>query len=233
MPFDKEKDFHLDLTFTGKQKRNARPVGIGVAAALILFIILTMTTSVASKILPMSDEYLLVMIPPAPDGGEALSLKSLKHEIDGKMISDADVKNSVVVLHFWQYRGEPLTEPYGQIGYLDFLNGKRKKLGVKVIGVNIDERFANPQQASAANRSMKSLLEFMKVGYDVATDDGSVLAEFGDPRAVNAPLPLWIVIGHDGVITHYHTGIYDIKPDEGLKQLDDAIVEALRRQKQK
>ena len=87
MPFDKEKDFHLDLTFTGKQESNGRPVGIGVAAALILFIILTMTTSIASKILPMSDEYLLVMIPPAPDGGEALSLKSLKHEIDEKMIS--------------------------------------------------------------------------------------------------------------------------------------------------
>ena len=153
--------------------------------------------------------------------------------IDGKTISDADVKDAVVVLHFWQYRGEPLTEPYGQIGYLDFLNNnvKRRKLGVKIIGVNVDERFANPQQASAATRSMKNLLEFMKVGYDIATDDGSVLAEFGDPRAVNAPLPLWIVIGQDGIVTHYHTGIYDIKPDEGLKQLDDAVIEAVRRQK--
>lgn len=153
--------------------------------------------------------------------------------IDGKAISKADLKNTVVVLHFWQYRGEPLTEPYGQIGYLDFLSNKRKKLGVKVIGINVDERFASPQQMSAANRSMKSLLEFMKVSYDIATDDGSVLAEFGDPRSVNAPLPLWIVIGHDGVITHSHTGIYDIKPDEGLRQLDDAVIEALRRQKQK
>jgi len=82
----------LDLTFTGQQ-RSARPIGIGVAAALIVFIILTMTTTVASKILPMSDEYLLVMIPAAPDGAEPLSLTSLMHEIDGKTIS---VRGSVL-----------------------------------------------------------------------------------------------------------------------------------------
>jgi hypothetical protein len=80
-------DFHLDLTFTGEQRNYARPVAIGVAALLIVFIFLTMTTSVASKILPMSDQYLLVMIPPAPDGGEALGLKSLKYDADEKTIS--------------------------------------------------------------------------------------------------------------------------------------------------
>jgi peroxiredoxin len=148
---------------------------------------------------------------------------------DGKQISEHDFEGQVVVLHFWQYRGEPLSEPYGQIGYLDFLYGKRKKLGVAVIGVNVDERFANPQQKPVALRSMKGLLDFMKIGYETAIDDGSVLAEFGDPRSTGAPLPLWIVIGHDGKVTHYHTGFYDIKPDEGLKPLDDAVVEAVRR----
>jgi hypothetical protein len=82
-----DDDLHLDLTFTGKKGDQSRRIGIGVAAALIFFIILTMTTSVASKILPMSDEYLLVMIPPAPDGAEPLGLKSLMHEVDGKTIS--------------------------------------------------------------------------------------------------------------------------------------------------
>jgi len=82
----------LDLTFTGR-KRSTRPTALGVAAALIAFIILTMTTTVASKILPMSDEYLLVMIPAAPDGAEPLSLTSLMHEIDGKTIS---VRGSVL-----------------------------------------------------------------------------------------------------------------------------------------
>ncbi len=150
---------------------------------------------------------------------------------DGTMVTDETFKDQVVVLHFWQYRGEPLSEPYGQIGYLDFLYSKRKKLGLAVVGVNVDERFANPQQAGAATRSMKSLLEFMKIGYEMTMDDGSVLAEFGDPRAQAAPLPLWIVIGHDGRVAHVHTGFYSIKPDEGLKLLDDAVVEALRHQK--
>lgn len=149
---------------------------------------------------------------------------------DGSMVSSESTKGKVVVLHFWQYRGEPLNEPYGQIGYLDFLNNKRKKLGVKVIGVNVDERFASSGQTGAATRSMKKLLEFMNIGYEMATDDGSTLSAFGDPRDVGAPLPLWIVIGHDGQIAHYQTGFYDIKPDEGLKQLDDAVIQAIRKQ---
>jgi peroxiredoxin len=153
--------------------------------------------------------------------------------VDGSTFSSSDAKDKVVVLHFWQYRGEPLSEPYGQIGYLDFLNSKRKKLGVRVIGVNVDERFAVTANKSAATRSMKKLLEFMNVGYEMAIDDESTLAEFGDPRVLGAPLPLWVVIGHDGTVVHYHTGFYDIKPDEGLKQLDDAVVEAVRRQKAK
>lgn len=149
---------------------------------------------------------------------------------DGSTVSSDSTKGKVVVLHFWQYRGEPLNEPYGQIGYLDFLNNKRKKLGVKVIGVNVDERFASSGQTAVATRSMKKLLEFMNIAYDMATDDGSVLSEFGDPRDVGAPLPLWVVIGHDGQIAHYQTGFYDIKPDEGLKQLDEAVIQAIRRQ---
>src|SRR5262245_46301532 len=46
-----------------------------------------MTTSVAAKLLPMSDEYLQVMVPVAPDGGEPLSLTSLMHELNEKTIS--------------------------------------------------------------------------------------------------------------------------------------------------
>src|SRR5262249_56142924 len=46
-----------------------------------------MTTNVAAKLLPMSDEYMQVMIPVAPDGGEPLGLTSLTHEIMEKTIS--------------------------------------------------------------------------------------------------------------------------------------------------
>ena len=69
----------------------------------------------------------------------------------------------------------------------------------------------------------------MNLGYDVAVDDGTILTQFGDPPSLGSPLPLWVVIGRDGTVVDYHIGFYKIRPDEGLKQLDDAVVEALRR----
>jgi hypothetical protein len=80
-------DFRIDLTFTGRQGAWHRPVAIGVAIAGIVFIIATMTTSLAEKLLPMSDEYLQLMIPPAPDGGAALGLESLMNDLNEKTIS--------------------------------------------------------------------------------------------------------------------------------------------------
>ena len=82
-----ENDFQIHLTFTGRDSNYAQWVALGAAVVGIVFIILTMTTNVAAEFLPMSDDYLQVMIPVAPDGGEPLSLTSLKHELDGKMIS--------------------------------------------------------------------------------------------------------------------------------------------------
>lgn len=79
-------DFHVDLTFSGHEKNYARPIGIVVAAVSIVFIITTMATNVASHILPMSDEYMLALVPAAADGAEPLSLKTLDHEITEKTI---------------------------------------------------------------------------------------------------------------------------------------------------
>src|SRR5207237_4037357 len=82
-----QTDFHVDMTFTGRDSNYGRPVAIGVAIVVIIFIIATMTTNVAAKLLPMTDEYLQVMVPVAPDGGEPLSLTLLTHEINEKTIS--------------------------------------------------------------------------------------------------------------------------------------------------
>ena len=87
MSTPEKNDFHIDLTFTGREANYARPVAIGVAIAGIIFILATMTTSVAAKLLPMSDDYLRVMIPAAPDGAEPLGLTSLSHEINEKTIT--------------------------------------------------------------------------------------------------------------------------------------------------
>jgi hypothetical protein len=46
-----------------------------------------MTTNVAARLLPMSDDYLQAMIPSAPDGAAPLGLIMLSHEITEKTIS--------------------------------------------------------------------------------------------------------------------------------------------------
>ncbi|MFM8584727.1 MAG: peroxiredoxin family protein, partial [Planctomycetaceae bacterium] len=148
--------------------------------------------------------------------------------LDRKTVKAEDLKDQVVVLHFWEYQAEPLVEPYGQIGFLDFLNDRRKKLGVKVFGVAVDERFGNAEGAAAAGKSVQRLKSFMNLGYPLAGDDGKLLKRFGDPRELNSQLPLWIVIGADGKIAHYHSGLYKIDSDEGLKELDEELIRQIR-----
>jgi hypothetical protein len=80
-------DFRIDTTFTGRDTDYLRKSSIVVAIVGVLFIIATMTTNVAASLLPMSDEYLQVMIPVPPDGGEPLSLTALMHEINEKTIT--------------------------------------------------------------------------------------------------------------------------------------------------
>jgi hypothetical protein len=80
-------EYHVDMTFTGRQTNLARPIGIGVAIVGVLFILATMTTNVAARLLPMSDDYLQAMIPSATDGAEPLGLTMLSHEIKEKTIS--------------------------------------------------------------------------------------------------------------------------------------------------
>ena len=80
----------------------------------------------------------------------------------------------------------------------------------------------------AAVRQIRKLAEFMNLSYPIAADDGTLLEKFGDPRRVGAELPLWVVITPDGKVAHYKTGFYDIKPDEGLRQLQESIFEVIR-----
>lgn len=160
--------------------------------------------------------------------GQELPELALRN-LDGSALKTDDWKGQIVVLHFWEYPGDNLMEPYGQVGYLDFLNDKRKKYGVKILGVAVDPRFGEAAQRGAALRSVRKLQQFMNLGYDLASDDGATLTNLGDPRKLNSKLPLWIVVGADGKIAHYKAGLYDLQPDEGLKQLDDVILEEVKK----
>ena len=107
-------DFQVDLTFSGQDKHSAYLVGSIAAVAGIAFIILTMTTDVAARLLPMDDQYLQVLVPVAADGAEPLSLQELGHEINDKTIAvhgavanrtDYDVANVVAVVEMQDTTG--------------------------------------------------------------------------------------------------------------------------------
>jgi hypothetical protein len=80
-------EYRVDMTFTGRRVKLARPIGIGAAIVGVVFIFATMTTNLAAHLLPMGDEYLAAMIPAAPDGSEPLGLTMLRHEISDKTLS--------------------------------------------------------------------------------------------------------------------------------------------------
>ncbi|MDG2391057.1 MAG: redoxin domain-containing protein [Planctomycetaceae bacterium] len=148
--------------------------------------------------------------------------------LNGEIVDPETLNDKIIVLHFWKYQDDPLQEPYGQVGYLDYLNGKRGKLGVKFLGVAVNSEFSDPKGSRRIMLAVKKLVSFMNIGYDIVRDNGSLLKKFGDPRESGAKLPLWVVIGADGKIKHYKVGYYDVNPREGLKELDAAIIKEIK-----
>ena len=49
-----------------------------------------------------------------------------------------------------------------------------------------------------------------------------------EPRPAGAKLPLWVVITPDGKVSHYSVGLYKVNVDEGLKELDELVIKAIR-----
>lgn len=140
------------MTFTGRQQPLARPIGIGVAIIGIIFIFATMTTNVAARLLPMSDEYLVAMIPAAPDGTEPLSLTMLTQDVKGKTISvTGAVKNRT---------NEPMSSVLAVIKMQDTTGRFPQTVEVPLMPVQL------PPQAEAAFMAMATLQE-NPAGYTV------------------------------------------------------------------
>ncbi len=147
--------------------------------------------------------------------------------LTGKSVGPKDLKGSVAVLHFWQYRDKPLEEPYGQVGYLDFLSRSAGE-SVKVYGVTVDSRLSDTSTRRQAIQAAKRIKSFMNLSYPVLLDSGKVIRSFGDPRLAGAKLPLFVVVGKDGAVLHYHAGFYEVDRDRGLKELDEVVKTALK-----
>ena len=153
--------------------------------------------------------------------------------LDGKPVDPKEYQGKITLLHFWYYRGDPLKEPYGQVGYLDFLYNRCQKLkfNVQIYGVAIDPRLADPALRGKSVRSIQELKSFFNLSYPVTTDAHGLLEKFGDPREISSPLPLWVLIDPEGVIRHYSIGNYEIQPNRGLKQLEAEVVKLVKEQR--
>ena len=68
----------------------------------------------------------------------------------------------------------------------------------------------------------------MNLSYPRLLDDGKLLSLFGDPRQLGGELPLFVVVGRDGRIVHYRSGLYEVDPNQGLVELDGVISDALK-----
>ncbi len=153
------------------------------------------------------------------------------HQLNGKAFDWSQTDGKVTVLHFWEYRDTPLEEPYGQIAYLDFLSRNRPAEDVVVLGVCANQRLQDAETQSKAILSAKKLVAFMNLSYPILTDHADGVRQFGDPRATGAKLPLFVVIGKDGKLIHYHVGTYEVHRDRGLEELDAIVKKAVTSEK--
>lgn len=148
--------------------------------------------------------------------------------MDGGKLESESLKGKTVILHFWDYRDAPLSEPYGQTGYLEFLFNQKKKMNVTVVGVSTNPDLQTKENLNRGRRSVRKLSEFMNLSYPVGHDDGTLLKAFGDPRDTRGQLPLWIVLNADGKVAHYHAGFYEVDAAQGLKDLEAVLADLLR-----
>lgn len=151
--------------------------------------------------------------------------------VNGGTLESGSLKGKTVILHFWDYREAPLSEPYGQTGYLEFLYNQKKKLNVAVVGVSTNPDLQSKENLNRGRRSVRKLSEFMNLSYPIGYDDGSLLKSFGDPRDTRGQLPLWIVINADGKVAHYHAGYYEVDAAQGLKDLEALLADLIRGKK--
>ena len=146
---------------------------------------------------------------------------------NGTLESDS-LRGKTVILHFWKYSDKPLSEPYGQVGYLEFLFNQRQKMNVAVVGIAMNPLLQQNDKVASGKRSTRKLTEFMNLSYPIGYDDGSLLRALGDPRDSGGELPLWVVLSPTGKVVHYHSGFYEVDRKQGLKQLDDVVIGQIR-----
>jgi peroxiredoxin len=142
-------------------------------------------------------------------------------DVTGKAWSNADLKGKTTVIQFWGYRDDDLREPYGQVGYLDFL-ARQQGDKVQVLGVAVPKE----GETAAPRAAVRKFRDFMNLSYPLLLEEGKLLQAIGDPRKAGGELPLFIVVDSAGKVVEYKAGLYEVKRDEGLAELAAVIKQA-------
>ncbi|MFY8058627.1 MAG: peroxiredoxin family protein, partial [Planctomycetaceae bacterium] len=100
----------------------------------------------------------------------------------GGTLSSDMLKGKTVILHFWDYRDSPLSEPYGQTGYLEFLYNRLRNQNLLVVGISTNGDLQTPENLARGRRAARKIAEFMNLSYPIGYDDGTLLKTLGDPR---------------------------------------------------
>lgn len=159
--------------------------------------------------------------------GKLVELDIAETKLGGGKLKEV-FEDKVVVLHFWTYQSKPLEQPYGQVGYVDFLARKLSADQATVVGL----ASPNPEQTKDQRaREARKVVQFMNLSYPVALDDGT-LGKIGDPTKAGGHLPLFVVLNRKGRVIHYHAGNYEVDRREGLKELKEVVAAAVAQEKQ-
>lgn len=153
---------------------------------------------------------------------------ALSRDLRDKPIDDESWKNGVVVLHFWGYQESPLKQPYGQVGFLDFLS--RKRDDIQIVGIVSHEAVREVDGKPGALRSARKFRDFMNVSYPIVVAN-QLLTEIGDPRNHNAELPMFVVLNQAGKVCYVKVGLFDVDPQRGLTELEAVIDEIANKAK--
>jgi peroxiredoxin len=146
------------------------------------------------------------------------------NDLANKPWSNATLQGKVVVLHFWTYRDENLQEPYGQVGYLDYLARQHEGANVQVLGIAVPAE--NAEAGTSARVAARRFRDFMNVSYPILLDEGSLLKKLSNVPRSELPLPLFVVVDAAGKVVEFHAGFYNVKRDEGLSELTAAVKQA-------
>jgi thiol-disulfide isomerase/thioredoxin len=118
----------------------------------------------------------------------------LVNDLQGTMVSTADLHGKVVVLNFWATWCPPCREEIPEMIELS----KRYKDKLQIIGVSMDD---------APAREVAEFAMQVGINYPVVMGSGSIEAEYGGVPA----LPTSFIISPEGRVVQKHAGLYPIE----------------------